>query len=89
MVMREPSAEYTVAISRPMMPAPITSIRFGTWRNSRAPVESTMRGSSGRKGSCTGREPAATMALSKRMRRVAPLASVTSIVLAPENWPLP
>src|SRR5450830_1439036 len=48
--MRAPSVEYTVAISRPMMPPPMTSMRFGTWRSSSAPVESTMRGSCGTKG---------------------------------------
>src|SRR5689334_21734484 len=44
--MRVPSVEYTVAISSPMMPPPITSMRFGIDLSCSAPVESTMRGSS-------------------------------------------
>jgi hypothetical protein len=63
--MRAPRVEYTVAISRPMMPPPMTSMRFGTWRSSSAPVESTMRGSSGTKGSFTTAEPAAMIAFWK------------------------
>ena len=51
--MRAPSVEYTVAISRPMMPPPMTSMRFGIDFSSSAPVESTTRGSSGRNGSFT------------------------------------
>ena len=57
-----PSAAYTVAISRPMMPPPTTSMRFGIWRSSSAPVESTTRGSSGMNGSFTACEPAAMIA---------------------------
>ena len=61
---RAPSVEYTVPISRPMMPPPTTSMRFGLWRSSSAPVEVTTRGSSfGRNGSFTASEPAAMMAL--------------------------
>src|SRR6185436_14192222 len=39
---RAPSVEYTVPISSPMMPPPITSSFFGRLRSSRAPVESTI-----------------------------------------------
>ncbi len=74
---RAPSVEYTVAISRPMMPPPTTSIRFGRWRSSSAPVEVTTRGSSfGRKGSFTASEPAAMMACLKRIVCVPPLAEL-------------
>ena len=48
------------------MPPPITSIFFGTAFSSSAPVESTMRGSSGRNGSFAACEPAAMIALAKR-----------------------
>ena len=41
-----PSASYTVAISSPMMPPPMTSSRFGTCGSSSALVESIIRGSS-------------------------------------------
>ena len=44
------------------MPPPMTSSRFGWLRSSSAPVESTMRGSSGRNGSFAACEPAATIA---------------------------
>src|SRR5213076_1785839 len=49
-----------------MMPPPITSIFFGTPLSSSAAVESTMRGSSGRKGSFAACEPAAMIADAKR-----------------------
>ncbi len=49
-----PSDSYTVAISRPMMPPPMTSRRFMLGGSSSAPVESMMRGSSGKPGSFTG-----------------------------------
>ena len=45
-VIFEPSASYTVAISSPMMPPPMTSSRFGISGSSSAPVESKMRLSS-------------------------------------------
>ena len=64
---RAPSVEYTVPISRPMMPPPMTSSFFGRLFSSSAPVESTMRGSSGRNGSFAACEPAAMIALVKRM----------------------
>jgi hypothetical protein len=50
-----------------MMPPPMTSSFFGIERSSSAPVESTMRGSSGRRGSFAACEPAAMIALWKRM----------------------
>ena len=62
--MRVPSVEYTVAISRPMMPPPTTSMRFGMLLSSSAPVESTTRGSSGMNGSFIAWLPAAMIALS-------------------------
>ena len=60
-VIRAPSDAYTCAISMPMMPPPMTSIRPGNPCSSSAPVESMMRGSWGRKGSFAGCEPAAMM----------------------------
>src|SRR5450830_601080 len=77
--MRAPSVEYTVAISRPMMPPPMTSMRFGTWRSSSAPVESTMRGSCGTKGRFTTDEPAAMMACLNLTVFLLPSAAVTSM----------
>ena len=77
--MRVPSVEYTVAISRPMMPPPITSIRFGIDFSSSAPVESTTRGSSGMNGSFTAWLPAAMIAFWKRMVFFSPVLS----------WPVP
>ena len=83
--MRLPSDEYTFAISSPMMPPPTTSIRFGIDCRSSAPVESTMRGSSGMNGSFIASLPAAMIALSKRITffaavasRPSPLVSCTS-----------
>ena len=49
------------------MPPPTTSIRFGIDASISAPVESTMRGSSGANGSRTACEPAAMIAFSKRI----------------------
>ena len=49
------------------MPPPMTSMRLGTFGSSSAPVESTMRGSSGRKGSFAAWDPAAMIAEVKRM----------------------
>ena len=76
-------------ISRPMMPPPMMSIFFGTWRNSSAPVESTMRGSSGIKGNLTTREPAAMVALAKRTIFCVPSPAVTCRWLASRNAPTP
>ena len=70
-----PSASYTVAISRPMMPPPITSSRFGMSASSSAPVESMTRGSSGRPGMRTDSEPAAMMHCSKPTTCFLPSAS--------------
>ena len=70
---RAPSDEYTVPISRPMMPPPMTSIRFGTDASSSARVESSTRGSSGMNGSRTTCEPAAMIACSKRTTFFAPV----------------
>ena len=87
--MRAPNVEYTVAISRPMMPPPMTSMRFGIWRNSSAPVESTMRGSSGTKGSFTTDEPAAMMACLNCTTFFEPSPAVTSMWFADRNCPTP
>jgi hypothetical protein len=58
----EPSASYTVAISRPMMPPPTMSRRLGTSFSSSAAVESMSRGSSyGSPGRRADWEPAAMM----------------------------
>ena len=52
---RAPSVEYTVPISRPMMPPPTTSMRFGALAQFAARrCESTMRGSSGQEGQVHG-----------------------------------
>ncbi len=57
-----PSASYTVAISRPMMPPPMMRSRLGTSARSSAPVESMRRGSSyGKPGMRADCEPAAMM----------------------------
>ena len=77
--MRVPSVEYTVAISRPMMPPPITSIRLGIDFNSSAPVESTTRGSSGMNGSFIAWLPAAMIAFWNRTIFFSPVLS----------WPAP
>ena len=84
---RAPSVEYTVPISRPMMPPPITSIRLGLLRSSSAPVESTMRGSSGRNGSRTAWLPAAMIACSKRSTFFSPVLSCASpVVTSTSTW---
>ena len=57
------------------MPPPTISIFFGNWRSSSAPVESTMRGSSGRNGSRMACEPAAMMHCLKRMVCFLPVLS--------------
>mgnify|MGYP002507199253 CR=1 FL=1 len=78
-----------VAISRPMIPPPMTSRRSGTVFSSSASVESHTRGSScGMNGSSIGREPAAMIALSKLIT-VLPFSPSTSRVLAPVNLPRP
>ena len=66
------------------MPPPMTSSFFGRLRSSSAPVESTMRGSSGRNGSFAACEPAAMMALAKVM-----VLPSTSMEFFPENFPTP
>ena len=76
-VTREPSAEKTAAISRPMIPPPITSRRCGISSSASAAVESMMRGSSGLPGRRTAREPAARIACWKPIR-VGPESVVTS-----------
>ena len=65
----DPSASYTQAISRPMMPPPTTSSRLPSSGNSSAPVESMMRGSSGNPGRRTDSDPAAMMHCLKSTRR--------------------
>ena len=80
----EPSASYTVAISSPMMPPPITSSCSGISSTSSAPVESITRGSSGTNGSVAASEPAAMMQLSN-----ATTVSPTAIVFGPVNSPVP
>ncbi len=72
--MRVPSVEYTVAISRPMMPAhrpPACASGSPSARS--APVESTTRGSSGMNGSFTAWLPAAMIAFSKRTTFLSPV----------------
>src|SRR5205085_1419100 len=66
----------------PMIPPPITSSLRGTPRSSNAPVESTMRGSWGRKGSFAACDPAAMIALLNRMERSPARSS-----LGPVNLP--
>ena len=87
-VTREPSASYTVAISRPMIPPPMTSSRSGTSATSSAPVESMTRSSSGRSGSHAALEPAATMQCSKPTV-VSPSAVWTVMTFGPVRRPSP
>jgi hypothetical protein len=56
-----------------MMPPPITSMRLGIDFNCSAPVESTMRGSSGTKGRFADCDPAAMIAFWKRRIFLAPV----------------
>ena len=78
-----PSARYTVAISRPMMPPPTTSSFFGMSARSSASVESITRGSSqGKPGSFTACEPAAMMHCSKRSSCVLPSSPAISEFVA-------
>ena len=85
-----PSALYTVAISRPMMPPPTTSSDFGTSASSSASVESITRLSShGKFGSFTACEPAAMMHCSKRSNWVLPSSPVISSSLAETNLATP
>jgi hypothetical protein len=67
-----------------MMPPPITSSRSGTSSSSSAPVESTMRGSSGKPGSITDCEPAAMTACSKAIS-----SPSTSSECGPVKRPVP
>ena len=55
------------------MPPPTINRRFGTDASSSAPVESTMRGSSGANGRRTDCEPAAMIAFWKRTTFFAPV----------------
>ncbi len=71
------------------MPPPMTSILFGCVRSSSAPVESTMRGSSGRNGSRTDCEPAAMIAWSNFTTFFAPSGSATSRWCGSTNVPTP
>ena len=84
-----PSSWYTVAISSPMIPPPITSSRPGTSPISSAPVESITRGSEGMNGSVSACEPAAMMACSKSTATVPPSASSTRTWCGEANRPYP
>ena len=65
-VMLAPSAWYTAAISRPMIPPPIINMTSRISSSASASVESIKRGSSfGNDGICVACEPAAMMAFSK------------------------
>ena len=64
------------------MPPPITSMRLGTVASASAPVESTIRGSSGTNGSRTAIEPAAMIAFSKRTTFLSPVLSCPSPVVS-------
>ena len=77
MVIFEPKALYTVAISKPTIPPPITNKCPGISVNSSAPVESMIRESSGKNGSLAGFEPAAITAFSKYIVVFLPSLSVT------------
>ena len=84
-----PSASYTVPISSPIIPPPITNIRFGISSNLSAPVESMILSSSGALGNLVACEPAAIMALSKPMVVILPSAAVTAIWFGAVNAPKP
>ncbi|MCY1367005.1 hypothetical protein D9M69_539190 [compost metagenome] len=78
------------------MPPPMTSILLGTSGSSSAPVESTMRGSSGMNGSFTAWLPAAMIAFSKRitvflpvLRLPSPSVSSTSMWCGSRKLPMP
>ena len=79
-----PSASYTHAISKPMIPPPITSSRPGIDDGESAPVESMIRSSSGSPGMVAAWDPAAMMRLSKVISR-----SPTASELAPVSFPSP
>ena len=83
-----PSSWYTVAISSPMIPPPITSSRPGTSSTSSAPVESMTRGSdAGMNGSVIASEPAAMIACSKPTETAPPSASSTASSCGEVNRP--
>ena len=65
-----------------MIPPPMTSSRFGIDAGDRAPVESMIRGSSGRPGSVAACEPAAMMQFSNVISR-----SPTRSEFGPVNLP--
>ncbi|CFU07712.1 Uncharacterised protein [Bordetella pertussis] len=69
----------------PMTPPPITSRRRGISLSSSAPVESMMRGSSGRNGRRTGREPTAMTACLNATRE----PSDTARLCGPSKRPVP
>lgn len=71
------------------MPPPMISIFLGMARSCSAPVESTMRSSSGRNGSFTDWLPAAMMACLKRMVCFLPSPSVTVRWCGSANSPVP
>ena len=72
------------------MPPPTTSRRRGTSVSRRAPVESTIRGSShGKSGSRTGFDPTAMIACSNPTRRVPPSGVATARTRGPSNRPIP
>ena len=85
-----PSARYTVAISRPMMPPPTTSSFLGTSASCSASVESITRASShGKFGSFTACEPAAMMHCSKRSSCVLPSLPTISSSFGETNFATP
>ncbi len=88
-VIFEPSASYTVAISSPMMPPPMTSRRFGISGSSSALVESMMRLSSyGKPGMRATLDPAAMMQWSNETV-LTPCAVSTRTVWGEANCAVP
>ena len=88
-VMFEPKALYTVAISRPIIPPPITNNFSGTSARSNASVESNIRGSScGNTGILVTREPAAMMQSSNEMVFIPSLVSIC-MLLFDKNFATP
>ena len=83
-----PRPSYTHAISSPMIPPPMTSSRLQSSGSSSAPVESMMRGSSGKPGKRTDSEPAAMMHCLKSTR-FDPSADLSSKVCGPTNFASP
>mmetsp|Transcript_40456 Transcript_40456/g.103609 ORF Transcript_40456/g.103609 Transcript_40456/m.103609 type:complete len:252 (-) Transcript_40456:435-1190(-) len=89
-VISDPRRPHTDAISRPMMPPPMTTIFSGIFFREMAPVEETMVSSStGEPGSGVTSEPVAMMTFLVGMVLVLPSSAVTSTSVPLFNLPHP